>query len=261
MWSGAEAYDQLMGRWSRQLAPALIDFACVKNGDRVIDIGCGTGSLSRALLDHGSTIQVVGVDSAAPFVEYCSKKLDRNRAVLRQADAHDLPFADASFDHCLSLFVVNFIPDALRGVREMLRITRPQGIVAAAVWDYGGAMEMLRTLWDAAAELDAAAEPLHERHMPYCRQGELSDLWVQGGFVDVDEMALDADVTFGTFEDYWAPFLAGIGPSGSYVAGLSADRQNMLRDRLSSELAPNGEHLPITLKARAWAVRGSVPVD
>jgi SAM-dependent methyltransferase len=258
MWAGADAYDQLMGRWSRRLAPALIEFASVENGNRVIDIGCGTGSLCRALLEHGSKIEVVGVDSANPFVEYSSAYLDRKRATLRQADAEALPFADDSFDRCLSLLVINFIPNVPDATQEMMRVTRRHGIVAAAVWDYGGGMEMLRTLWDTAVELDADAEPLHEGNMPYCREGELSKLWTESGFVNVEERSLVADVTFTSFEDYWAPFLTGIGPSGSYVSSLPTAQQARLREKLRKKLAPKGENHTITTRARAWAVRGSV---
>ena len=260
MWSGVKAYEQLMGRWSRLLVPDLIDFAGVENGNRVIDVGCGTGSLSQGLVEYGSKIEVVGVDSATPFVEYSNAQLSSQRAKIRQADAQDLPFPDDSFDRCLSLLVINFIPDAKAAMGEMFRVTRPRGVVAAAIWDYGGDMEMLRALWDMAVDLDPAAETLHERNMPYCRAGELSELWIESGFVGVEEKALDAVVTFDSFDDYWEPFLAGVGPSGAYVSRLSAEQQVRLRQQLSKKLAPAGEHLPITTGARAWVVRGSVPV-
>lgn len=260
MWSGVEAYDQLMGRWSRLLVPDLIDFAGVENGHRVLDVGCGTGSLSQGLLEYGSKIEVVGVDSATPFVEYADAQLTSQRANLQMADAQDLPFPDDSFDRCLSLLVINFIPNAQAAMREMFRVTRPQGIVAAAVWDYGGGMEMLRSLWDTAVGLDPSAETLHERNMPYCRGGELTELWIDSGFVGVEETALDATVTFDSFDDYWEPFLAGVGPSGAYVSSLLAEQQAKLREQLSRNLAPAGEHLPITTEVRAWAVLGSVPV-
>jgi SAM-dependent methyltransferase len=258
MWSGVEAYEQLMGRWSRLLVPTLIDFAGVENGNRVIDVGCGTGSLSQGLLKYGPKIEVVGVDSATPFVEYSEAQLKSQRANLRQADAENLPFPDNSFDQCLSLLVINFIGDAPAAVKEMFRVTRPQGIVAAAVWDYGGGMEMLRTLWDTAIELDSSAETSHERNMPYCREGELSELWVESGLVSVEERALDATVTFDSFDDYWQPFLTGVGPSGAYVSSLPVETRARLREELRKRLAPAGEHLPISMGVRAWAVRGSV---
>ena len=260
MWTGVEAYEQLMGRWSRLLVPDLIDFACVENGHRVLDIGCGTGSLSQGLLEYGSEIEVVGVDSATPFVEYADAQLKNQRAILQKADAQDLPFPDDSFDRCLSLLVINFIPNPQAAMREMFRVTRPKGFVAAAVWDYGGGMEMLRSLWDMAVELDPSAETLHERNMPYCHEGELSELWIESGFVGVEETTLDATVTFDSFDDYWEPFLAGVGPSGAYVSSLTAEQQAKLREQIRRNLAPAGENLPITTEVRAWAVRGSVPV-
>ena len=261
MWTGAEAYDQLMGRWSRQLSPALIGFANVEGGDRVLDVGCGTGSLTRALLAHGSQLEVVGVDAAGPYVEYGRRQLTSTRASLQEADAQNLPFADDSFDRCLSLLVVNFIPDARRAAEQMYRVTRPRGTVAAAVWDYGEGMEMLRVMWDTAVALDPAAGPKHERNMPYCRKGELFALWNESGFQQIEEDALTATLKFSSFDDYWTPFLTGVGPSGSYVSGLSAERQSELRDQLSEKLVQGKADQPFTLRVRAWAVRGSVPMD
>jgi SAM-dependent methyltransferase len=174
-------------------------------------------------------------------------------------DAQNLPYPDGSFDKCLSLLVVNFIPDARRAVKEMRRVTRPGGRIAAAVWDYGGGMMMLRILWDTAVALDPAAERRHERNMPYCRKGELTALWTESGLQQVEEASLVIPLDFSSFEDYWSPFLTGVGPSGSYVSSLTADRQRMLRDQLGEKLLGGKPRRPFTLEARAWAVRGVVP--
>jgi len=261
MWTGAEAYDQLMGRWSQQLSPAFIDLAGVGAGDRVLDVGCGTGSLTRALIEHRPRLKVVGVDPAGPYVEYGRRKLSGAQARLDQADAQNLPFADDSFDRCLSLLVVNFIPDARQATEEMHRVTRPGGVVAAAVWDYGEGMEMLRIMWDAAVAIDPAAEPKHERNMPYCRKGELGALWAASGFQEIMEDSLIATLEFRSFDDYWAPFLTGVGPSGSYVSSLPAERQGALRDQLANRLVSGRADQPFTLQARAWTVRGVVPMQ
>jgi SAM-dependent methyltransferase len=259
MWTGAEAYDHLMGRWSRRLAPLLIEFAEIQNGDRVLDVGCGTGSLTRALLEHMPRSEVVGVDPASPYIEYGRQQLTNPQARLEVGDAQNLPYPDAIFDKCLSLLVVNFIPDARRAVEEMCRVTRPGGTVAAAVWDYGEGMEMLRILWDTAVALDPGAETKHERNMPYCRKSELAALWTEGGLQQVEETSLTIPLEFSSFQDYWTPFLSGVGPSGSYVSSLPAEHQSALQDHLRQRLLGGKGDQPFILQARGWAVQGTVP--
>jgi len=257
MWTGAEEYERVMGRWSRRIAPSLIAFAGVETGERVLEVGCGTGSLTRALLGHDEHLHVTGVDPSAQYIEHGRRAIASPRLSLQQADAQDLPFDDHEFDRCLSLLVLNFIPDVRRALDEMRRVTRPGGTIAAAVWDYGDGMQMLRILWDAAVSLDPDAAARHERNMPYCRQGELGALWEAGGLRDVEEGSLSVTLQFASFEDYWRPFLSGVGPSGSYVSALPEAQQIALRDLLRSTLPGQG---PFELEARAWAVRGTVPV-
>lgn len=214
MWGGDE-YDFLMGRWSRLIAPLLVKFAQVQDGDKVLDVGCGTGSLTRALLDSGPAVQVTGIDGSADYIEIGRKNLDGTRVTLEQGDARSLSCSDDTFDKCVSLLVMNFISDPTRAVNEMQRVTRPGGSVAAAVWDYGDGMEMLRHLWDEAASIDDDAVAKHERNMPLCRTCELAALWSECGLLDVGDTALSIQMNFASFDDYWAPFLTGVGPSGS----------------------------------------------
>jgi SAM-dependent methyltransferase len=258
MWTGGEAYELLMGRWSRRLAPLLIEFAKVQERDRVLDVGCGPGSLAGALLERTQS-EVVAVDPASTYIEYARQQLANPQAHFQVGDAQSLSFPDAIFDRCLSLLVLNFVPDAGRSVSEMCRVTRPGGTVAAAVWDYGKGMEMLRILWDTAVALDPAAASRHERNMPYCRQGELAALWNESGLKQVEETPLVITLEFSSFEDYWVPFLTGPGPSGSYVSGLSPESQRALQDRLEDILLGGQGDRPFALRARAWAVRGLVP--
>lgn len=257
MWGGDD-YDFLMGRWSRLMAPLLVQQANVQDGDKVLDIGCGTGSLTRALLDIGPAMQVTGIDGSADYVEISRKSLNDSRAVLEQGDAQSLPYSDNDFDKCVSLLVMNFIPDAKQALKEMQRVTRAGGTIAAAVWDYGGGMEMLRHLWDEAVSIDDDAAAKHEGNMPLCRQGELESLWEECGLTEVSGTPLTIQMEFGSFGDYWAPFLTGVGPSGSYVSGLDDKIQAELKSRLQEKLANGKSDLAFNLNARAWAVRGSV---
>jgi SAM-dependent methyltransferase len=257
MWAG-DSYDYLMGRWSRLMAPKFAGYAAVKDGDRVLDVGCGTGSLTRALLDVGPNVKVTAVDGSEDFIEIGRHNVADDRATFRQGDAQSLQYPTDTFDNCVSLLVMNFIPDAKSAVSEMRRVTRAGGTLAAAVWDYGDGMEMLRHLWDEAASIDETAGAKHEGNMPLCREGELATLWSDGGLTNVDEDGLVIQMDFASFDDYWSPFLTGIGPSGSYVSNLDASTQTALKDRLRGKLTQGRDDESFSMTARVWAVRGTV---
>ena len=266
MFSESEAYERFMGRWSRLLGPPFLKFASLKDGDRVLDVGSGTGALAFTVLQEAPACQVVGVDPSPAYVAYARPRpasvaagARGERLTFEKGDAQRLRFADGSFDTSLALLVVNFIPDRAAAVREMSRVTRPGGVVAAAVWDYGDGMEMLRVFWDEAVALDPAGEPRDERHMPVCRAGELAGLWRAQGLLDVREEPLDIPLTFASFDDFWSPFLGGQGPAGAYAAALPRGPRRELERRLRRRLLGEGPDRPIALTARAWVVRGVVP--
>jgi len=259
MFSESEAYDRFMGRWSQRLAPPFLKFAGLKDGDRVLDVGSGTGSLALAVLQEAPASRVVGVDPSPAYVAHARTRAGGGRVTFEVGDAQRLRFPNGSFDTSLALLVVTFIPDRAAAVREMARVTRPGGVVAAAVWDYGDGMEMLRVFWDEAVALDPASGPRDERHMPVCRPGELAALWRAQGLLDIREEGLVVPLAFSSFEDFWSPFLGGQGPAGAYVASLSEGPRRDLEQRLRRRLLGEGGDRPIALNARAWAVRGVVP--
>lgn len=258
MHTDSASYERFMGRWSRRLAPRLVAFAGVTDGDRVLDVGSGTGALAAAVLGAAPTTRVVGVDVATAYVDEASEELGGERATFQYEDAQELTLADHTFDKTLSLLAFNFIPDPDRALDEIVRVTKPEGVVAAAVWDYGEGMQMLRAFWDEAVASDPAIEPRDERHMPLCRPGELAALWSEHGLADVEEAALVVELPFASFDDYWTPFLGGQGPAGSYVASLSDDRKHALEQRLRDRLLADGRDAPFALTARAWAIKGRV---
>jgi len=259
MFSRADAYERFMGRWSRRLAPDLVAFAAVRDGDNVLDVGSGTGVLSFAARDATKTGDIRGIDVSADYVAYAARQATDPRIRFEVGDAQQLPFPDARFDKTLSLLVINFIPDPGRAVNEMMRVTKSGGVVAAAVWDYGSGMEMLRVFWDEVIAFDPSSEPRDEAHMPLCKQGQLAELWKRHGFENVREAPLTAVLHFASFDDYWAPFLLGQGPAGSYVAKLPKDRQAALAQRLRKRLLGDSPDRAFDLHVRAWAVTGSVP--
>lgn len=259
MFSNSDAYDRLMGRWSRRLAPLFTQFARLEDGQTVLDLGCGTGQLSAVVAACSPTSAVTGVDRSPEYVTAARNRVPGPRARFEVGDAQGLRFADGTFDRVLSLLVINFVPDYRRALREMIRVTRPGGIVAAAVWDYGDGMEMLRTFWDAVAAIDPDAAPKDERHSPLCRCGDLASLWQELGLNDVDEQPLTVTLDFASFDDYWEPFLAGQGPSGVYASSLPGAWARKLREQLRARLIGAASDRPFALHARAWAVRGAVP--
>jgi SAM-dependent methyltransferase len=254
----SQAYESFMGRWSRVLGDAFVRFAGVDEGERVLDLGCGTGSLTAAILSAHTAGEVVGIDPSPTFVEAARERFRDARARFETGDAQHLPFADRAFDRVLSMLVLNFVPDSGAAASEMRRVTRPGGQVAACVWDYGGEMRMLRFFWDAAAALDPAAAARHEERMRLCRRGELEALWRDAGLEDVRETGITIEMRFGSFADFWQPFLAGVGPAGSFVASLATDRQRALEARLRTEAWSDRPDEERVLPARAWAVVGTV---
>lgn len=260
MFGDAEAYERFMGRWSRRLAPLLVDFANPPATGRMLDVGSGTGALAFAIAAKRARCRVLGIDPSKEYVEFAKSANDfPGRVSFQTGDAQQLSFSDAAFDSSLSLLVFNFIPDGNKALREVSRVTKPGGCVSAAVWDYGSDMRMLRTFWDAAVSLAPAAEKFDESHMPLCRGGELEEFWQQGGLQQVTARPLDITMRFDSFADYWGPFLLGQGPAGGYVRNLNADHRQTLRDEVKRRLSLRSEHAPFSLLARAWAVRGIVP--
>jgi SAM-dependent methyltransferase len=255
----SDAYERFMGRWSRQLAPLLVQFASVGEDEVVLDIGSGTGALALAVAEAVPSVRLTGVDPSSAYVRYAQERTTSDRVRFLVGDAQRLTLSDGSFDKTLSLLVMNFIPDPATALREMIRVTRSSGIVAAAVWDYGEGMEMLRIFWDEAVALDPAVATRHERNMPLCRQGELATLWRANGLQQVQEQPIAIGLSFTSFDDYWSPFLGGQGPAGAYAASLSDAARGALESKLRTRLLGGRQDGAFTLHARAWAVKGVVP--
>lgn len=260
MFENAEAYERFMGRWSRPLARLLVDFCGLPQRGRLLDVGSGTGSLTFAMAELCAAARIVGIDPSKEYVAYASLKNPfPGRADFQVADAQHLRFDAASFDAAVSLLAFNFIPDPAKALAEARGVVASGGVIAAAVWDYGAGMRMLRTFWDAAVRIDPAAEAYDEKHMALCREGELTALWSKGGVKDVRELPMEISMRFENFADYWEPFLLGQGPAGAYARSLDPERLKALRSEIQARLGLEDEGRPFDLQARAWAVRGVVP--
>jgi SAM-dependent methyltransferase len=252
--TSADAYDRLVGRYTDELAARLLDAAGIEPGMRALDIGCGPGAVTRALAARVGARNVAAVEPSESFADACRARVPG--ADVRNGAAEELPFDDDSFDAVVSQLVLNFMTDAEAAVREMRRVAAPGAIVAAAVWDYAGGMTFLRRLWDAALRVDSdgAAARDEGRVMRYCSPPELEALWSGAGLSGVRTDELHAGASYDDFDDLWQPLETGIGPSGSYVMSLDADKRAAVRRTMYELLgSPNG---PFTLNARAWFVAG-----
>jgi SAM-dependent methyltransferase len=244
----ADSYDRFMGRYSVLLAPQLAALADVVAGQRVLDVGCGPGALTTELVRRLGAAGVTAVDPSEPFV---AAARERHPGVnVERAPAEELPFPDQAFDAALAQLVVHFMSDPVAGLREMARVTRKRGVVAACVWDHGGGQGPISLFWEAAHELDPDVED--ESELAGSRQGHLTELFGAAGLHDIEETHLEVSVEHPTFEEWWEPFTLGVGPAGSYAAGLDEARQAELRERCREKLPP----APFVLTARAWAARG-----
>jgi SAM-dependent methyltransferase len=251
----ATAYDRLVGRYTRQLGRAMVAAAGVRQGERALDVGCGPGALTTELVAVLGPDDVAAADPSETYAAACRQRLPGVRVEVAPAEA--LPFGDGEFDHTLAQLVVNFMTDAVAGVGEMRRVTRPGGTVAAAVWDYAGEMTLLRCFWDAAVALDPAVADRAEAHMPYCTPAALGGLWSGAGLTGVDVVPAVVGASYESYDDLWQGLELGVGPSGAYVASLPAERRAALAAELRRRLGVGDD--PFELSARAWLVTGHAP--
>lgn len=256
-WERGSPYEQYVGRWSRRVAPVFLSWLNIPAGRRWLDMGCGTGALCAAVLDHCSPTAVAGVEPSEGFLKTAKENLS-GRAALYQGSASAIPLDDAAVDVVVSGLVLNFIPDQQAALKEMARVTCHGGTIAAYVWDYAGRMELMRYFWDAAVQLNPDAAGLDEGvRFPLCRPEALTMQFADAGLNEPVVVAIDTPTSFGSFEEYWQPFLGGQGPAPAYVMSLDETTRMRLRDRVR-KLIPIHSDGAISLTARAWAVRSTV---
>jgi ubiquinone/menaquinone biosynthesis C-methylase UbiE len=255
-------YENLMGRWSRRLAPLFIEHAGIADGEEVLEIGCGTGSLTFALAERAGLAGLTAIDHSEIYLAAAKAKNRDPRIRLEQGDGCGLRFPNASFDRALSMLVLpSVVPEPELMVAEMRRVTRPGGVVAAAFWDSPGGSCSQRMLWDIAAALDEAAATARDRTMgrPIYAPGALRRMWAEAGLTEIDQQSLMIRMDFASFADYWEPFASGEGALGAYVATLDDARRGRLEEHLRSAYLtgrPDGER---SFVAVALSCCGVVP--
>ena len=258
-WDSGGAYELWVGRWSRRVAQEFIDWLAISPGQTWGDVGCGTGALVECILGSSDPAGVLGVDRSEAYVSQARNSVGDSRVRFELGDACCLTWATEFCDVTVSGLVLNFVPDADAMAREMVRVTRPGGRVAAYVWDYAGGMQMLRHFWDVALELNPGDSKLDQaERFPLCQPGPLRQLFRRAGLISVSARAIDIPTVFRDFEDYWRPFLGKQGPAPTYLASLPGETQDRIREALRARLVAAADG-SLAMTARAWAVQGTVP--
>ena len=256
-WNSGDSYDVYMGRWSRKIAVAFLDWLAPASDLDWLDVGSGTGALSKEILDHCAPQSVLGIEPSEEFAGTARANIVDVRATFEIGDAMALPVAGDSRDAVVSGLALNFVPDPVRALSEMRRVARRTGVVAFYVWDYpSGGVHFISAFWQAAAALDSSAAELTEaRRFSSCTPEGLLGYAAACGMTGGECVALETLTVFADFDDYWRPFTLGAGPAPGYCATLTPEQRERLRERLRVEL-PTRRDGSIVLPARAWAVRG-----
>lgn len=253
-WTAGQSYEHYMGRWSRRVADAFLDWLEAPADADWLELGCGTGALTSAVLGHGSPKSILATDASEDFIAHARQAIVDQRADFRTAVAQDLPADDGSVDVVTSGLVLNFVPDRLAALSEMQRVLRPGGLLSFYVWDYpGGGVGFIDAFWKAAASLDPTAVELDEgSRFPFCTRDGLAKLCAESGIDDPEIVPIEIRTEFADFDAFWLPFTLGAGPAPGYCLSLPADQRGALKSLLKERLGRDGA---VWLKARAWAVK------
>jgi ubiquinone/menaquinone biosynthesis C-methylase UbiE len=222
----ALAYEHFMGRWSRALGGAFLEWLAPPKGACWLDVGCGTGAFTQLLLDSCAPASVAAVDFSASQIDYARQRLPAGSVDFRVADAQALPFPDNTFDTIASGLVLNFIPDGARALSEMRRVCRPGGYVAGYVWDFAGERSSAWPLRLGLREINVPLPTIPGTE--HTSIEALHTLFTNAGFEAVVERSIEVTLTFASFEDYWRSQTPAFTPQGKIVAGLpNGDRTRL----------------------------------
>ncbi len=256
-WQSGIAYDRFMGRWSVFIAQKFLRWLAVSPSHTWLDVGCGTGAITKLILENYQPEAIISIDSSSDFISRAQESISDPAIQFRVGLAQSLELESNSIDTVVSGLVLNFLPQPKAAVSEMLRVTKPGGKIGVFVWDYADGMQMLRYFWDAAVELDENARELDEGiRFPLCQEGQLESLIRETGLKRIEATPIEVVTLFQNFDDYWQPFLGGVGPAPGYTMSLDPRDRQKLEDKLRKSL-PIDENGSISITARAWAVKGT----
>ena len=258
-WRSGIAYERFMGRWSNLIAQKFLIWLAVPPASSWLDVGCGTGSLTRLVLETHQPKEIVAIDPSSDFISHVQRSITDPRVHFKIGMAQSLELDAHSMDAVVSGLVLNFVPQPKAAISEMMRVTKPGGRIGVFVWDYAEGMQMLRYFWDAAVQLDRKAKESDEGiRFPLCREGQLETLVREAGLKQVEATAIEVKTVFQNFDDYWQPFLGNVGPAPGYTMNLDQKDRQTLEDNLRKSL-PIDDDGSISMTARAWAVKGTAP--
>ena len=256
-WLSGFAYEKFMGRWSTLVAQRFLSWLAIPPARSWLDVGCGTGTLTKLILETYQPKEIISIDPSSDFISHAQRSITNPSAHFKVGTAESLDLDASSIDAVVSGLVLNFVPQPKVAMAEMLRALQPGGKIGIFVWDYARGMQMLRYFWDAAVELDATAAKFDEGiRFPLCQEGQLESLFQTAGLRQVEATAIEVKTIFQNFDDYWQPFLGNVGPAPGYAMSLSQKDRQILEDKLRKSL-PIGHDGSISLIARAWAVKGT----
>jgi SAM-dependent methyltransferase len=258
VWTDAEAYELYIGRWGRLAARKFVAWLAPPSNLKWLDVGCGTGALSEAIVGT-SPESVTAVDRSESYLQLADKMLAGTGVRFTIGDAQDLQFPDGAFDVVASASMLNFLADPSLAVKEMCRVTRPRGQVAAYIWDYAEGMQFLRAIWSVAFKLDPNAIHHDEGYRSPIRSvDDMEKLFAACGLGQIETRKIQIPTRFANFDVYWQPFLGAQGTVSSYVCRLDTQLREELREGVRRTI-PTASDGSISLTAQALAVRGRCP--
>lgn len=258
-WTNGQHYELYMGRWSSAVAREFVPWLGAEHGGSWLDVGCGTGALSDAILRQAEPTRLHGIDTSEPFLELARLRLSGTIATFEASDAMALDDGAGAesavvYDVVASGLLLNFLAAPATALERQVHVTTPGGTVGAYVWDYAVGMHPIRLFWEAAMDHDPAAERKAESLVFGDWQPQrLEGLFFDAGLTGIETREITVPVTFPSFDDFWAPFLGGQGLAPAYLRSVGPVAASEVRDRLERRVAADGA---VDLSARAWATKG-----